>query len=130
MSSDAIRVRSEEEFLWKEYLREKRKEQKTAEAEIKAFLNAGDTAPEEPLEVSPREKKRSERRRSKRREKQRVKDLASIMNASQGSRNKSDEENATYRKKDGSKSPRRRRKLSFDIIKKAEKLVNAEAETT
>ena len=119
-------VRLEEEALWKEYLKEKRKSEKAAEAEIKAFLNSTD-APEVPLKSAPKEKKRSERRRQKKVKKERVKTLASIVTASLNSRNESRDMGATYREKDGSKSPRTKRQYPVEIIKKAEKLANGEA---
>lgn len=119
-------VRLEEEALWKEYLKEKRKSEKAAEAEIKAFLNSTD-APEVPLKSAPKEKKRSERRRQKKVKKERVKTLASIVTASLNSRHESSDMGATYREKDGSKSPRKKRHFPVEIIKKAEKLANGEA---
>ena len=103
-----------------------RLEEKAAEAEIKAFLNSTD-APEVPLKSAPKEKKRSERRRQKKVKKERVKTLASIVTASLNSRHESSDMGATYREKDGSKSPRKKRHFPVEIIKKAEKLANGEA---
>ncbi len=121
-----IQVARSEEELWKEYLKEKRKEEKAAEAEIKAFLSTTEV-PEVPLECSPKEKKRSERRRQKRVKKEHVKNLASIVTASLNSRHESSDMGATYREKDGSKSPRKKRHFPVEVIKKAEKLANGEA---
>ena len=125
MSFDAIRT---EEALWREYLKEKKEAEKKAQAEIKAFLTEDTTTPDvSSLESAPKDKKRSERRRQKRKEKKRVQNVAAVVAASQGSRTELNDSSATFRDKEGRKSPRKKRRFPTEILKKAEKLANGEA---